>query len=495
MIARQLWLCLRLHTLALDLFYRAAPAAQYEAAVAVHLQQKIVLANAAAATLGIHPGMTTNAARALLPAIVLIKRDERAEQKALAALAQHCYRFTPMVVIKPPTCLLLEIKGSLRLFGGAQSLLAMINDSIEALGFHAQTGLGHTPLAAYLLSHSEKHDASALQQPSVFHEEEFLAALKTVPLACAMDDDKLCLRLQRMGWRQLGDLLQQPSATLAKGFGASLVARLKKITGDLPDPQVPIKPRTDFQSEIQLAFALGSTQGLLFPMQRLLQDLQQFLVQRQLTSHAIEWQLRDTRRQVYSLSVPVSTPQYQAAVFRSLTQLKLEALKIHDAIEVITLISKRHSPLAPPETALFRETRVAAGNGETMADIIDRLRARLGHAACQQMLAVDEVLPELATQLISAHDSREQTHPASAALIRESAAQPLWLLPSPQRLPYGLHYRGTLHLVSGAQRIQSYWWGKPEQRDYYNAQHDDGARYWVFRQLPDGPWFLHGIFS
>lgn len=498
MSAKRLWLCLRLRTLALDIVNRALPCASRENAMAIQAQQRILLANVVAQALGIQCGMTTNAARALAPDIVLLKRDEHAEQKALAALAQHCYRFTPTVVIKPPDCLLLEIKGCLRLFGGMQSLLTQVLDSINALGFHAQAGLGHTPLASCLLSHEAAlHAGHALLHRAEFHSDDFLSLLQTIPLSLAVDDIKLCDRLQRVGWRQLGDVLQQPATALGQGAGKQLLTLLGKITGELPDPQTPIQARADFRDDMQLPFALDSVQALLYPAQRLLQDMQQFLLRRQLTSHGIEWRLRDTRRRIYSIPITVSKPQYCANVFLALTQLKMEALKLEDDIEVITLISRKHSPLAPPETQLFRGLRAAGAsdNSETMDEVIDRLRARLGDKSCQQLRTLDEVLPEMATQALQLNGSEDDAEPASDQLISESAEHPLWLLPEPQLLPQGLHYRGALHLVSSPQRLQSYWWNTTVQRDYYSAQHDDGSRYWIFRQLPDGQWFLHGIFS
>lgn len=502
MNTRQLWLCLRLHTLALDIVHRSLPSAQCEGAIAIHEQQRILLANTAAQAAGIQCGMTTNAARALAPDIVLLKCDEHAELKALDSLAQHCYRFTPTVVIKAPDCLLLEIKGSLRLFGGMQSLLAQVESSVGELGFHVQPGLGHTPLAAHLLSHEipSGHKAESEQgqlQENDFRIDDFLSALKKMPLHLAIDDKKLCERLQRLGWQRLGDVLQQPPAALGRGVGKPLLTLLRKITGEQPDPQIPIQPRADFRDDMHLPFALGSVQGLMYPAQRMLQDLQQFLLRRQLTSHGIEWRLRDTRRRIYSVPITVSKPQYRASIFMALTQLKMEALKLEDDIEIITLISKKHSPLAPPDTQLFRGMRAAGAgdNGETMDEIIDRLRARLGDESCQQLRSRDEVLPELATQPVQLQDNDNDAEAASLRLIRESAGHPLWLLPAPQQLADGLNYRGALHLVSGPQRLQSYWWSAVVQRDYYSAQHDDGTRYWVFRQLPDGPWYLHGVFA
>jgi len=502
MNAKQLWLCLRLHTLALDIVHRSLPAVQCEGAIAIHERQRILLANAAAQAAGIQDGMTTNAARALASEIVLLKREEHAEHKALDSLAQHCYRFTPTVVIKAPDCLLLEIKGSLRLFGGMQSLLTQVQDSIGELGYHARSGVGHTPLAAHLLSYETllSHKAGsdqALLQQSDFNVDGFLSALRKVPLQLAIDDLKLCERLQRLGWQQLGDVLQQPPAALGRGVGKQLLTLLRKITGEQPDPQIPIQPRADFRDDMHLPFSLGSVQGLMYPAQRLLQDLQQFLLRRQLTSHGIEWRLRDTRRRIYSIPITVSKPQYRANVFLALTQLKMEALKLEDDIEVITLISEKHSPLAPSETQLFRGLRAAGGNDniETMDEVIDRLRARLGDESCQQLRTFDEELPEMATQVVPINGGDDDVAAASGKMISESTGQPLWLLSSPQLLPQGLHYRGPLSLVSGPQRLQSYWWSAVVKRDYYSAQHDDGARYWVFRQLPDGPWYLHGVFA
>jgi len=507
MNTRHLWLCLRLHTLALDIAHRSLPAAQCEGALAIHEQQRILLANAVAQAMGIQDDMTTNAARALAPDIVLLKRDEHAEHNALDFLSQHCYRFTPTVVIKAPDCLLLEVKGSLRLFGGMQSLLTQVQDSIGELGYHVRPGVGHTPLAAHLLSYEtllshktllrKAEDDEALLQQNDFNVDGFLSALRKVPLQLAIDDLKLCERLQRLGWQQLGDVLQQPPAALGRGAGKQLLILLRKITGEQPDPQIPIQPRADFRDDMHLPFALGSVQSLMYPAQRLLQDLQQFLLRRQLTSHGIEWRLRDTRRRIYSIPIAVSKPQYRANVFLALTQLKMEALKLEDDIEVITLISEKHSPMAPPETQLFRGLRAASGNDniETIDEVIDRLRARLGDECCQQLRTFDEELPEMATQAVPVHGSDDDVDGASEQLISESAEQPLWLLPAPQLLPQGLNYRGELHLISGPQRLQSYWWSHVVKRDYYSAQHDDGARYWVFRQLPDGPWYLHGIFS
>jgi protein ImuB len=48
----------------------------------------------------------------------------------------------------------------------------------------------------------------------------------------------------------------------------------------------------------------------------------------------------------------------------------------------------------------------------------------------------------------------------------------------------------------GPERIQTGWWrGQPANRDYYQVETASGRRYWLFRRLRDGRWFLHGLFE
>ena len=48
----------------------------------------------------------------------------------------------------------------------------------------------------------------------------------------------------------------------------------------------------------------------------------------------------------------------------------------------------------------------------------------------------------------------------------------------------------------GPERIETGWWrGRSVARDYYRVETAAGRCYWVFRRLPAGPWFLHGMFD
>jgi protein ImuB len=48
----------------------------------------------------------------------------------------------------------------------------------------------------------------------------------------------------------------------------------------------------------------------------------------------------------------------------------------------------------------------------------------------------------------------------------------------------------------GPERIETGWWrGRTIRRDYYRVEITSGNRFWLFRQLDDDNWFLHGSFT
>lgn len=48
----------------------------------------------------------------------------------------------------------------------------------------------------------------------------------------------------------------------------------------------------------------------------------------------------------------------------------------------------------------------------------------------------------------------------------------------------------------GPERIETGWWSSESaRRDYYRVEVETGARYWIFRDLAAGTWFLHGLFT
>ena len=116
---RRLWFCAYLPQLPLE---ASGPA--NEARVVVEEQQgihRVLLASPQALEAGVQPGQSANAALALLPKLKIEERSMLREQQALEALANWLEQFTSVVCIADRDVLLIEIAGSLRLYGARPS--------------------------------------------------------------------------------------------------------------------------------------------------------------------------------------------------------------------------------------------------------------------------------------------------------------------------------------------------------------------------------------
>ena len=127
-----------------------------EAATAIVEEQhgihRILLADAEASAAGVMPGQAANAALALLPTLQLEERSLLREQQALEGLASWLERFSSFVSIADHDVLVLEIAGSLRLFGGLQELRQKMSQGLRELGLTAALAIAPTPLAATWLA-------------------------------------------------------------------------------------------------------------------------------------------------------------------------------------------------------------------------------------------------------------------------------------------------------------------------------------------------------
>ncbi len=84
-------------------------------------------------------------------------------------------------------------------------------------------------------------------------------------------------------------------------------------------------------------------------------------------------------------------------------------------------------------------------------------------------------------------------------LLLENEPVPLEVLSvAPDGPPIQFQFHGPHRVAKswGPERIQTGWWrGRYVQRDYYRIETTAGLRFWLFRRLADGQWFLHGSFD
>jgi protein ImuB len=443
--------------------------------------QQVLIANERAAQCGVQPGMSLGAAHVLAQSLRAHPRDERAEQAALERLAAWAGQFTSAVSISPPATLLLEVQGSLTLFGGLKALCARVQAGVAGLGFQAALAVAPTPLAATWLARAggPKHVTNAAQ---------LAGALAPLPLACMDATAAQRETLHGMGVRTVGDCLRLPRAGLARRIGNEFVALLDRALGRAADPRAFYCAPPRYQGSIALPGSVEHSEGIVFALQRLLRELGGFLIARGAGVAALTLTLHHPTRALTRIELGLVAPTRDVEHLTALWRERLARVELPAAVEEITLQAPQLVPLAQHAVDFFVPRHAQA---EARAALIERLRARLGDAAVRGLAQVAEHRPERAWRYVA---------PGEADENGGGNARPLWLLASPLPLeerggqPY---FGGVLALECERERIESGWWDDDDvRRDYFIARSPQGARLWIYRELDsERRWFLHGVFA
>lgn len=231
----------------------------------------VVACNARARAAGIHPGLGVSAAWALVPDLHVLARDETAERAALARIAATALAFTPLASLAPPATVLMEIEGSLGIFGGLAPLRAAVAALAADLGYTLRLGCAPTPLAAHWLAR-----AAVARDVTRLHDLE--AALAPLPLAVLDVPADIAATLESIGIRTVAEFLRLPRDATARRFGPQLVDALDRALGRRSDPRAPYAPPAAFESKLELPAPVAETQALVFAARRLIAEFAAWLL-------------------------------------------------------------------------------------------------------------------------------------------------------------------------------------------------------------------------
>lgn len=553
-LAARAWLAIALPRLGLDLLERLLPPGSGEAPPRVLLdgpEQRacIHLADARALALGVRAGQRLAAAQALAPQMQGHRRDRLAERQALEQLAAWAYAYTSRVALDGEDCLLLELAASARLFGGLDTLHARLRGELRDWGLDARCGCGATPAAARLRARVACRDPAADLR---------LLPLERIALSDCDLDTRTQAALAAVGIDRLGELWKLPRAALARRFGQATLDYLDRLQGRLAEVLPAYRPPPRHHAWLDLPAACSSSEALAFPLRRLFADLCALLHARDggIEGYTLRFVLEAAYSQgqdrlpdagMCRLEVGLLAASRDPEQLHALARAHLERMHFPRPVVGIHLDVARMPAFTPLPVDLFDDAgRQAAGE----LPLYERLRARLGEQALLRPLWVADHRPGLASQWLPQEAFAGSGSPRRGGKLpsaEDLPPRPLWLLPE----ALAIHPAG-LALLSSAERIESGWWDEADmRRDYYLAEILDparcgigarhigaaseglqeappgqqgrtrpghaastgarrpappsrdglgfqpipGARAWVYQDLRDGAWYLHGWFG
>ncbi len=471
-----LWLCIRFPRLALDIH----PPGNSPVRAVIDANNSVHSVSAAARAVGIETGMPAGAAAALSSVLQSLPRDTRRELRALEQAARRCCQLTPTVSLAPPDAVVLEVRGSLKLFGGFEGIQSTLQATLSPLGHDYHWAAAPTPGASLLL-------ARCRREIKIEGRERLRSALGGLPLHTLDIDANLLMRLHKTGIRQLRDLWRLPRAGLARRFGPELVAYLDRIRGERPDPCALYRPPLKFRSQLELPAATVEHATILAAANKLFRKLVRFLRRHDAGTATVCVRLFHLRSSFTPIHIGTRQHARDAAHLLHLFDQALQCGTLPESVTGLEVLCADIRSFIPARQDLFRNTATQAQDWQ---HTLDELEARLGGEAIRHIESVDDHRPENAWM--------HRVPTGRSAKLRQ---RPLWLLSPPQRLTHRdrrLWYRGYLTLHSGPERIESGWWdGQDCRRDYYNASNPQGARLWIFQDLKQqsDTWYLHGLFG
>ena len=436
----------------------------------VNAQHELIQLNAAAAAKGIKLGMTLGSAAALCHELQLLPYQPQLQHELLSDVAQQLYQHSAEIALDPPDGLYLNLTNMLRLYQGLAGYWQHLATAINRLAYDYHFATGTTALMAKCLARQKLDLISA-------DKAELDTRLAQTPLSVTDLDGKLQQQLKRLGLHTLGQLLTLSSAELARRFDSTLLSYLGRLRGDFYHALEYIQPTQGFSRSLELLYDISDTAVLCSPLNTLLQQLEQQLLQSDALCHQLQLQLSFRQHKALQLAVSSAQGEYRAANWLPLCQLQLEQLKLPEAVVAVKLDVARFYPQQAKTAALFENGQDAM----SALQLVSLLQARLGATNVAGLNLADQHVPEQATQQSLPVLTEKQN-------IVPLGLRPAFLLPKVQPL------LENVQINAGPERLCPDPWQLQLQRDYFIARNSKGQWLWVYRTA-EQRWFIQGLFS
>lgn len=469
-------------------------------ATAVIERNLVLQANIAAIEQGIKARQSMATALSLYPELHAVERQLSREQQLLEHIAVWAYRFSPVVSIdKELSAVLIEIRGSLKLFRGFNRLFHYLSRGMEKRNLLFYCGLAHNPVASYLMSYSDKAPGFYRRSSTTLHSERIRQQLQSLPITLLPCPMKIKKTLQSMGLTHLHAVFSLPSTSLGKRFGREFCELIAYLKDEDKERRPLFEPPENFYSSRYFIHGLNNKQQLHPYIDQLLAELKNHLRLRQLINRQLHWQLNYIDGGNEALLLNTSHNVFQQHSLFDITLLKLDQMKLSASIESFSLSCDAFEKVSNHNENLFHQQDnsflpEADSNNEKYRVLMDKLLSRLQSRHCVQLGTHHDHLPEKAWRAIQYADANTSKPPAS----NTNSSRPLWLLQKPaaiQKHQQQLYWQGYLYLLQGPERIDNQWWQQRQARDYYIARHSNGGVYWIFKDQINRQWFVHGLFS
>jgi len=482
----QSWIAVCLPNLAFDVFGAAAdaPAAVVEPS---HGQVFVAAANRHARRCGIVPGIKLNAAFALAASLQVLERSPCRERAGLESLSAWAQSLTSTVCIEQPETVLLEVAGSLKLFGSLAALKHRVGEEVTRRRWASRLCAAPTAVAALWLARGGAEDVESLGS--------LAGRLGSLPLRVTRWPLEIQTLLLDLGVRTIADCLRLPRDGFARRIGCEYLHDLDRSLARRFDPRLGLVPAQRWSAKRELYQESSDAAVFMAAVEDMLDGLAAELRRRQAQVRSLRVEFEHVRRPPTCESFDWAEPTHERDRLLRLLRDRLERIDLPAPAVGLSVTTGFLLALQARAVDLFDKIPI-----ETLSQVLlERLRGRLGRDAVHGIASVAEHRPEFAWSKSVARPRDEIACVGGGPLSPWARHRPLWLLPGPLLLSSTeahRYYRGAVERREGPERIESGWWDeRGAGRDYYTAVSDGGEKLWVYRDRRSRDWYLHGLFG
>ena len=486
----------------------------------------VIACSRAAHAEGVRPRMTSAQARAIAPDTTFITADVSLYRHALVALAESLLGHSVTVDIgaqygsddglQTHCSIYLRLPPRRRAQKYGEDLLA----DVARAGYRARVGIADDRFTAWAAAVTSRPSSLDSDSSSPFAQvckvvarggsAAYLAPLSIDLLPLSAEVRQM---LSTLGVHTLGEFAELPPPTVGRRWTASGVDYQKLASGMGPTELVPFTPSDTIVEHLELEHPATEIEPLSFMLRPLADRICERLYGRgQALARATLFLVGPDRdRQQSEIDIAPARPTLSGRAVVDLIRAQLgEAELEHEILGLGLLVTESAEPeIEELDLFDYRDTTAAP---ESVDVAVARLRAAFGDHAAGTAELIDSYRPEAAYRMSpysapcrTSKTRKKKRRPARAAglpPIMNGFSGALRLIDPPAPLPRGLravdHEGKSLAVVAsrGPTRIEAEWWsGDPLERDYYEVETTGGGRYWVFRHLGSGRYYLHGIFD
>lgn len=451
---------------------------------------------------------------------------------------------------KRPAALLLDVTGLAHLFGDEHHLACRLMKHLETDGYLGRVAIANTVGAALAAAHflSSRYFREQ-QQPLVIATDDS-HTLDELPVESLRLDETIIDTLYQLGICRLNQLLKLPRNDLAMRFGNAIHRRIDQMHGAIEEPVVAFQRPAEFIAQQLLEYPTRHRETIEVIIARLVKQLCRELRSQQ--QGALQWRIRLLcTTDPIEFTVSLFQPSTSVEEIMPLVEMQSETIfqagsnwqarsgqgakkqstkkrkRVRFEVNEVCVSVVSHVLLVQQQRDLF-DDKPRLGQ-QALSHLINRLAGRLGNENVVYPTLQSGAQPEYSYRLKPLVDAnrRRRRQTAKSKDNSHRLARPIRLCRRPVPIeatfppaspntetlgqpattssarnlhqpPTAITIDQTVYQVVdawGPERIETGWWRGPTVcRDYWRIATDSGQHFWVYRDLRNNRWWLHGNF-